>query len=200
MMQTKLQNSKVDISLQFLLAAETLQNKLHDLDIAQRGYVFSSREKFAAAYNNAFDNLITDTNSLRKLVVLAPGRKPEIDNLNHLIINKADDSRQTISLFDNGGNYQAVFDRINNGIGKQISDSLITLMQQIESKDRDVLKKSNIYLENIAQKTTYRFFFTGIYFFYYPFYFFIYHLPRFCKKGGCCYPAKLPGFADRHNT
>ena len=177
MMQTKLQSSKVDISLQFLLAAETLENKLHDLDIAQRGYIFSSREKFAAAYKNAFDNLITDTNSLRKLEVLAPGRKPEIDNLNHLIINKADDSRQTISLFDNGGNYQAVFDRINKGIGKQISDSLILLIQQVENKDRDVLKKSNIYLGNIAQKTTFRFFLLAFIFFIilFVFSFIIYH-------------------------
>ena len=39
------------------------------------------------------------------------------------------------------------------------------LVGQIEDKDREVLNKSNLYLENIAQKTTYRFFWLAVVFF-----------------------------------
>jgi len=157
MKQTKLQAARVDISLQFLHSTENIITHLHELETTQRGYIFSSKEWFTLPYKNAFDLFINDTGTLNKLSILIPERKAEVDPVFRLVTKKAIDSKQTVALYDSAGVFPVV-DLVKKGTGKQISDSLIQLVQQIEDKDREVLNKSNLYLEDTAEKTTYRFF------------------------------------------
>src|SRR5258706_1043694 len=80
-----------------------------------------------------------------------------MEALINLITKKVEDSWQTIAVFDSEGVYKTA-DFILKGTGKQISDSIIRLVEKIENEDREVLNKSNLFLKEISQKTTYRFF------------------------------------------
>ena len=154
--QTKEVNNKTYKSLRFLLVTEKLLEKTEELNTVQRGYVFISKTEFAGLYEKAVNNLLANIDSFNLLKQESPFRGKEIETVTKLVAEKIADSKKTIALFDAAGVY-AVVDKIKTGAGKKINDNLRSSLQQMELYDHTVINKSNQYLEEAAQKTSYRF-------------------------------------------
>jgi len=155
--QIKLQNRQTNNALSFLLITEKLRDDIQELAAAQRGYVFTSREGYREPHQHSVSNLQADIDSLSAILKKSPAREKEINALIALINARIKDSKHTISLFDSSGVY-AVVEDIKTGASKNISDSLRTAVRQLEITDHRIINNSNKYLEDTAQKTSYRFF------------------------------------------
>ncbi len=154
--RTKELNNQTDKSLHFLLITEKLLESADEVSTAQRGYVFISKEEYSRQHDAAVNRLLLRIDSLNMLKKDNPGRVAEIEKVTKLATEKINDSKNTITIFDAAGIY-AVVDKIKTGVTKKINDNLRSLLQQMEQYDRMIINKSNQYLEDTAQKTSYRF-------------------------------------------
>ena len=164
MKQTQEHSGKANTSLQFLLLTEKIMDHLKELDSAESGYILLPKEKFIEAFSKAATNLQYAAGELNKMKVQNPERNPEIEALGYLVAEKIKTSQQVFSIFENADE-ASVAGIKNKEKSKQVSENIITTIMQIEDTDLTVLNKSNPYLENIAQKTTYRFFLLAFIFF-----------------------------------
>ncbi|MES2847685.1 MAG: PAS domain S-box protein, partial [Bacteroidota bacterium] len=154
--RTKELNNQTNKSLHFLLITEKLLESADELSAAQRGYVFISKEEYSQQHNTAVNKLLLRIDSLHTFKKDNPDRIAEIEKATKLITAKINDSKNTIAIFDTAGIY-AVVDKIKTGATKKINDNLRSSLQQMEQYDRMIINKSNQYLEDTAQKTSYRF-------------------------------------------
>ena len=156
MRHTEIQNTKVKSSLNFLLLNQSVLSDLQELEKNQRGYIFSSKEKFNDQYAQSVKSLISDTSRINDLVKEIPEKTNIAADLKYWLVKKVDNSRKNVSTYDSLG-IDAVLLLMNKGIGIQLTDSIKKIILQIEENERNVLNQSNAYLEKSAQNTTYRF-------------------------------------------
>ncbi len=154
--QTQEQNQKTNNSLSFLLLTEKITEHTQALASAQRDYVFASQEENRIPHQKAVKDLIADTSALVLMLQKNPDREKTIRELVAVIKERVADSKAAVALFDSAGVY-AVVGMIKTGVSKRITDSLRILTKSLENADHRVIARSNQYLENTAQKTSYRF-------------------------------------------
>lgn len=162
--QTQAQNSKTTQALHFLLLTEKLDEHIDELATAQRGYIFTSRQEYTAPHENAVKRLLSDIDSLNLLAQQNTSRRTQVEKLSRLITERINDSRNSLLVYNAQG-MDAYVEKIKTGISKGIIDSLRTSVQEIESTDHSVINRSNQYLEDIAQRTSYRFIILSFLFF-----------------------------------
>jgi PAS domain S-box-containing protein len=163
MQQTHVQSERVAQSLHFLHRTEILFNQLQQYEAAQRGYMFTSKEAFAASYKASADSLHSAILLLQQQEQAYPLRAAQLRELTRLFEQKIRYSEATIANFDSGGVYAAA-NLINQGTGRLISDSIRYQLLASEEKDHAVLKNANQFLENLAKKTAGRLFVLAIVF------------------------------------
>ncbi len=154
--QTKEQNERTSKALHSLLLIEQMLEDVENMSTAQRGYVFTSKEEYSQPHEAAVKKLQVSIDSFNSLKKQSPQKAEEINKIINLAYQKINDSKNTLSVFDGAGVY-AVVDKIKTGVSKKINDSLRLSLQQMELGSRAVINNSNQYLEDIAQKTSYRF-------------------------------------------
>lgn len=162
--QTQEQNSKTNQALHFLLLTEKLGDHIDELATAQRGYIFTSAQEYSTPHENAVNRLLADIDSLNLLTQHNAGRRIQVEKLSKLIKDRINDSRNSLFVYDSKG-LDAYIEKIRTGVSKGIIDSLRAAVQQIESTDHSVINRSNQYLEDIAQHTSYRFIILSFIFF-----------------------------------
>jgi len=154
--QTTGQNSRTNTSLRFLRLTEKLLDDDDQMAVAQRGYVFTSPETYGQQHADAAAALAADIDSFAAHRKLNPGRSPEIGKIIFYARQRVNDSKHTIAVFDTGGVYP-VLEKIKAGTSRKILDSFRASVHVMENTDHEVINKSNQYLDDIAQKTSYRF-------------------------------------------
>ncbi len=154
--QTKEQNNRTNTSLHFLRLTERMLDHDDELSTAQRGYVFTSPEAFRQPHEIAVAGLLADIDSLLELRKQNLGRTAEIRKTVTIARQRINDSKHTLSIFDAGG-VNAVLEKIKEGTSRRIVDSFRASVHAMENTDRMVINQSNQFLENTAQKTSYRF-------------------------------------------
>lgn len=153
---TKSLNEVTNSSLHAIMLTQRITNDIEELNATQRGYTFTSKEKYQQLYQLAVNALTADIDSLSAFKKMNSKRAGEIDAVIKMLNEKINDSKNSIDIFDASG-INAIVDKIRSGSSKKINDDLRTAIQQMEFSDRTVINKSNQYLEDTARQTSYRF-------------------------------------------
>lgn len=154
---TKALNQKTSNSLHAIMLTERILENIEELNAAQRGYTFTSKETYRVPHQLAEKKLAADIDSLKALKKTGINRSKLVDPVAKLIQEKINDSKHSLHIFDSAG-VNVIVEKIRSGVSKKINDSLRTALQQMELGDRAVINQSNQYLEDTAKQTSYRFF------------------------------------------
>ena len=140
--QTKEQNNKSNVSLHFLLLSEKSVGDVEELNTTQRGYVFTSKEQYRQPYEAAVKKLLAGIDSFNILKKENPGRTAKIENITKLAIQKINDSKNTISIFDASG-VHAVVEKIKTGISKKINGGIIRIVSDFVDDHHEILVQNS---------------------------------------------------------
>jgi PAS domain S-box-containing protein len=164
MKQTKVENRKMRVELKNLQAFENVQAHLEDLETAENGYLFSSKEKFEDAYNIATKNFARDTirifrNNYEDSTSLAAAQK-----IKTFISKRYFESKKLTALSDKYGN-DSVSKSLGLGLLRAWEDSITRLIRGFDERAKGSLRESNKMQESDARRTTWQFFTLAFVFF-----------------------------------
>lgn len=164
MKQTKQQSSQVRSSIEFIGLTERISYDLQALENAQRNFIFSSRDQSRLPYLKAINNLSIDNASLNGMEFIQPERQETLDEISKLLLKRIDHSWKTFDFIDTSAT-DSVIQWMNASRQQQVTDSIRASIFQLSDRDKAIVRNSNAYLENAAQKTTFRFFILAFTFF-----------------------------------
>lgn len=141
----------VNICLQSLRAMENLMDDIQDIETGNRGYIISGDKQFLAPYHVALEDLKKDTVLVKNLYPLFPQRVVPLTNLLKLVKRKVDFTVNSVNTYNE--NRDSVYRQVQSGRGRQIMDSIRSIVFTLENQDRIVLQYSNAQREKAASIT-----------------------------------------------
>ncbi len=164
MQDTLREGKSVSIALRSLRILESIQEDMQQMETAERGYVITGNRQDLAPYFHAARQIRDDSITLHSLITDDETRRQKLQQLLLLVRSKIAFTDTLIRIKDSAG-YEAASRKIIAGKGKQIMDSIHSIIYSSESADRSILKDSNAQRLKKAEYTTTLFFIlSGIFF------------------------------------
>jgi len=135
------EKQKVDETLQSLRALEDVMDDMQDIETGQQGYIISGDKEFLTPYYTAVRKLAGDTLELKALFPIYPNRESSFRQLLKLVRGKTQISNTSIKAIDNQSQDSA-FNLILSGSGRNVMDSIRSIITSFENEDRVVLQES----------------------------------------------------------
>ena len=111
---------------------------IKDAETGQRGYLLTGDEKYLEPYHSALDHIQNNLNVLRDNL---PSSSSELNRLDTLIQQKLAEIKQTIDL-RRKGDAQSAQQIVQLDVGKQLMDSIHSLINQLTDQETDLLQKT----------------------------------------------------------
>jgi|GEM_PF-781114 len=164
MQDTLREGKSVRIALKSLHILETVQEEMHQMENAERGYVITGNRQELAPYLIAIREIQADSVILQTLLADDSTRRQKLEILQVLVRKKIAFSEDIIRTRDSAG-YEMAVGKIKTGLGREIMDSIHALIDSTEASDRAVLRNSNARQLKKAEFTSTLFFIlSGIFF------------------------------------
>lgn len=136
------ETNTVNLTLKSLRSLEDVMDDMQDIETGQRGYVISGNRQFLEPYDLALQRIKKDTHTLKTIYSAYPTRDKQLLRLLELVNKKADNSRLVVSVLDRHGPDSAYL-HILSGKGRNLMDSIRSIIYSLENEDRAVLEKAN---------------------------------------------------------
>ncbi len=122
---------------------------LKDAETGQRGFLLAGKEKFLEPYNGAYDNALSELESVRKLTVDNPAQQKACDDLQQVIVQRLKQLQVLIDLKRQG----AAIDATELERGKFYMDEARRLVRAITEREEDLLQERTGKLNQFAGNT-----------------------------------------------
>jgi len=110
---------------------------LIDAETGQRGFIITGQERYLEPYDVATGKIEDDIKKLRDLTSDNPRQQKNIDELEVLVADKFDELRETIEIRRTVGGYDAAREVVLSDKGKQIMDTIRSLIAGLKSGESD---------------------------------------------------------------
>src|SRR5688572_12178209 len=119
------------------------------IESASRGFAITGSKEFLREYDVEVDRLHADISSLRELSRSHPRRKMIVEKLDNTVDARISFANKLIQLRANDSLNAAII-LSQSGIGKSLTESIISLIEEVESEEREELdrKKEAFQLNN----------------------------------------------------
>jgi methyl-accepting chemotaxis protein len=117
-----------------------LMSLLKDEETGQRGYVITRNESYLDDYHAGTEGVARVLSALRQLTSDNPHQQTRLDRLAPLVVAKEAELNQTIELCRKGDQAQTL-KIVNDGGGKRFMDQIREIAAQMESEERELLKR-----------------------------------------------------------
>ncbi len=152
MMQARKETRKVNESLLALRTLEDVMDDMQDIETGHRGYIISRNQQFLHPYHKGLEKLRTDTPKIKSLYSIYPHRTGIFDSLLGLINAKVALSGIAVGYMESN-QYPRASGLVQTGKGRELMDSIRSIILSIENEDRLVLNQSNSNREVAATNT-----------------------------------------------
>ncbi len=164
MLLTESESSYIKSSLEVLLKLEDILTDVQDIEAGQRGFVISGDTHFLDPYFSGLIKLKRDTTLLNSLSLNDPTTKTEHAELLNLVEQKVRFSKFVVEARKVYG-YDSAASYIKKEQGLALMNDIRQKITNLESKDRELFRKSNLKREQLSQKRSWQLFSLAIIFF-----------------------------------
>jgi CHASE3 domain sensor protein len=164
MMLTESESRYIKSSVDYILKLDNVLADIQDIESGQRGFVITGEEKFLEPFYRGLDNLKADTAILAELSKDDSVTKPAHNELVTLLAQKVKYSKFAVELrriFD----YDSAASFIEKQKGLLLMNDIRSKIASLQSKDRELLRKSNIKREQLSQKRAWQLFSLAVIFY-----------------------------------
>ncbi|MGD0886246.1 MAG: PAS domain S-box protein [Thermodesulfovibrionales bacterium] len=131
---------------------EHVLSVLKDAETGQRGFVLTGEDPYLEPYNAATREILKDIEAVASLTRDNPEQQKSLQQLLKLSHDKLDVLQDTIKLRREGG-MKAALPVIRSDRGKRIMDEIRVLMDQMESRERELLEARNHAAGAVARRS-----------------------------------------------
>lgn len=150
MQKARKENRHISDAYESLRVLEKVLDDILSIESGQRGYIISGNESFLETYYIGLNDLSRDTTTLKTIVNKKPERKQAYSELLRLINDKIEFIQTTVVLRREKG-YEAAMERIQTEEGKNIMDSIRSVIETMKKKDEVVLSRSGSIREEASE-------------------------------------------------
>ncbi len=164
MMLTESESRYIKSSVDVILKLDNILADIQDIESGQRGFVITGEEKFLEPFYRGLDNLKADTTILAALSKDDSVARPAHNELVNLLAQKVKYSKFAVELrriFD----YDSAASYIEKQKGLLLMNDIRSKITSLQSKDRELLRKSNIKREQLSQKRAWQLFSLAVIFY-----------------------------------
>jgi len=135
--------------------AEQIIKIMVDFETGQRGFVITSNEEFLEPYYESAQVIDDYLNTLDSLTDDNPHQKASVILLRKAIHTKLTWSKSVVAT--RRESFEKARDMVSNGFGKQITDSIRSLVTQIQDEERKIFQQGNTLSDESLQQFQYSF-------------------------------------------
>ncbi|HRG83773.1 MAG TPA: PAS domain S-box protein, partial [Chitinophagaceae bacterium] len=128
-------------SLRSLKALEGIMDNMQDIETGQRGYIISHDTLFLLPYKESLRKLHADTSHLLQLIKEFPERSVGYRKLLNYVADKVAHAIATVSQVSQG-DFELALQSTRSGLGRQLMDSIRSIIFRLEQEDRSILYES----------------------------------------------------------
>ncbi len=164
MLLTESESKYIKSSLEVLLKLEDILTDVQDIEAGQRGFVISGDTHFLDPYFSGLIKLQRDTVLLKNLELDDPAIKADHAQLLKIVGEKAKFAKFVVEArkvygYDSAANY------VKKEQGLTLMNEIRQRVSTLETRDRDLFRKSNLKREQLSQKRSWQLFSLAIIFF-----------------------------------
>lgn len=128
-------------SLRSLKALEGIMDDMQDIETGQRGYIISHDTLFLLPYKESLQKLQSDTSLLLQTIKEFPERTAGYRKLLNYVADKVAHAIATVSQVTQG-DFELASESTRSGLGRQLMDSIRSIIFRLEQEDRNILYES----------------------------------------------------------
>jgi PAS domain S-box-containing protein len=131
---------------------EHVLSLLKDAETGQRGFVLTGEDSYLEPYNAANTDTQKDIEAVTALTLDNPEQQKDLQRLQKLSRDKLDELQETIKLRREAG-MEAAIRVIRTDSGKRVMDEIRALMNQMKTRENELLESRNRVASEIARRS-----------------------------------------------
>ncbi len=164
MLLTESESTYIKSSLEVLLKLEDILTDVQDIEAGQRGFVISGDTHFLDPYFSGLIKLQRDTVLLKNLDVADATIRKDHEELLRVVGDKAKFAKFVVEARKVYG-YDSAANFVKKEQGLALMNDIRQRISSLETRDRELFRKSNIKREQLSQKRSWQLFSLAIIFF-----------------------------------
>jgi methyl-accepting chemotaxis protein len=131
---------------------DAVEMGLHDAEAGQRAYLLTGRQDALAPYEAAQTSLLAEVGTLREMTADDPAQLKRVGELESLVRARLDELKSVVALRAGPNGLDAAVQSLSAGTGRATSDSIRTVLRDMEADERAELKQRG---EAVSSSTTF---------------------------------------------